>query len=361
MRTPAIIVLSDGSYYHGFAAGKTGTTTGEICFNTTLTGYQEVFTDPSYKGQLMLTTHVHIGNYATKKSEAESDKVQISGLICRNFTNEYSRKLADTDLQSYLEAANIVAITDVDTRALTRHIRKMGAMNGIISSETTDIKELRTLLEKTPNMEGLELASQVSTPEAYCMGNENAAIKVAVMDYGIKQNILRSLTWQGCYLKIFRHDATLEEVKSFAPNGILLSNGPGDPATMQAQIAEIKRFLDADIPLFGICLGHQLLSLAVGLDTYKMKHGHRGANHPVKNLVSGKCEITSQNHGFGVSYESALRNKNVEITHINLNDQSIEGIRIRDKRAFSVQHHPEAAPGPMDSQYLFGEFLAMMR
>jgi carbamoyl-phosphate synthase small subunit len=360
MHTPAILLLADGTIYNGFAAGKIGTTTGELCFNTTLTGYQEVFSDPSYKHQLLIATNVHVGNYATKATENESDKVQIAGLICRNFTNEYSRPQADTDLQNYLEQADTVAITGIDTRALTRHIRQVGTMNAVISSETTDIATLKKLLAAVPNMEGLELASKVSTTQSYTIGNPAAPRRVAVMDYGTKQNILNAIAQYDCYIKIFAHDTPLETIMKFEPHGILLSNGPGDPAAMHQPIIEIQKMLAANIPIFGICLGHQLLCLAAGLQTYKMKQGHRGANHPVKNLQTGKCEITSQNHGFAVSYKSATNNENIEITHINLNDNTIEGIKIKNKPAFSVQHHPEAAPGPHDASYLFGDFVEMM-
>lgn len=359
-KVPAIILLEDGTFFHGFSAGKIGTTWGEVCFNTGMTGYQEVFTDPSYFGQILVATNVHIGNYGIQHAEAESKKIQIAGLICRNFNIAYSRKSADQNIQDYFIDHGLVAITDIDTRALVRHIRSKGAMNAIISSENLDIAALSAQLKQVPSMEGLELASKVSTKTAYNLGEADAKYKVAVMDYGAKENIIRSLLSRDCQLRVFPHDATLADVQAYQPQGVMLSNGPGDPAVMHEQIAMVKQMLDADMKIFGICLGHQLLASAVGVKTFKMHHGHRGINHPVKNLATGKSEITSQNHGFGVDPESVRTNPNVEITHINLNDDTIEGIRIKNKKAFSVQYHPEACPGPYDSRYLFDDFIAQL-
>jgi len=358
----AVLLLEDGTVFHGKSAGKIGTTTGEICFNTGMTGYQEIFTDPSYYGQLLVTTNAHIGNYGTKKTDTESDSIKIAGLICKNFTHQYSRPQADDSIQDYFEKENLVAICDVDTRAIVRHIRSKGAMNGIISSETTDLKELKKLLAKVPSMDGLELASKVSTKEAYTHGEENAPYRIAVLDYGTKKHILENFARRGCYLKIFPAKATLEEIDAFKPDGYFLSNGPGDPAAMDYAVQATKHILEKEKPLFGICLGHQLLALAVDIPTYKMHHGHRGINHPVKNLINGKCEITSQNHGFGVSPEAIQANlERVEITHVNLNDDTIEGIRVKGKPAFSVQYHPEASPGPHDAHYLFDEFMELIK
>jgi carbamoyl-phosphate synthase small subunit len=357
-KVPAILVLADGTFFNGYAAGKTGTSWGEICFNTGMTGYQEVFTDPSYFGQLLVTTNVHIGNYGIKFAESESVKIQISGLVCRNFNIAYSRKSADQHIQDYFIDHGLVAITDVDTRALVRHIRTKGAMNGIISSENLSVESLLEQLKQVPSMEGLELASRVSTKDFYEFGDADAPYRVAVMDYGAKTNILRSLASRGCFLRVFPHNATLADIKTFEPHGVMLSNGPGDPAAMQSEIAVVKDILDSGLPIFGICLGHQLLASAVGVKTFKMHHGHRGINHPVKNLLTGKSEITSQNHGFGLDPESVQAHAEVEVTHINLNDQTIEGIRLRGKKAFSVQYHPEACPGPYDSRYLFDDFIA---
>lgn len=357
----AILLLEDGTVFKGKSAGKIGTTSGEICFNTGMTGYQEIFTDPSYFGQMLITTNAHIGNYGTKDLETESGKIMISGLICKNFTNNYSRSLADQSIQEYFEKENLVGISNVDTRAIVRHIRDKGAMNAIVSSEILDVDELKKMLVKVPSMEGLELASKVSTKEVYHVGDPHAAFKVAVMDFGVKKNILNCLSDRGCYLKVFPAKTPFEEIQKWNPDGYFLSNGPGDPASMDYAVALAKQILKEDKPLFGICLGHQLLALSVDIPTYKMHNGHRGINHPVKNLKSGKGEITSQNHGFGVSPDAINSNKDkVEITHVNLNDDTIEGIRLVQYKAFSVQYHPEASPGPHDARYLFDEFIEMI-
>lgn len=360
-QVPAVLLLEDGKVFYGKSAGKIGTTTGEICFNTGMTGYQEIFTDPSYYGQIMVTTNAHIGNYGTKNSDVESDRIMISGLVCKNFTIPYSRQQANQSIQEYLEDGDLVGICDVDTREIVRHIRDKGAMNAIISSEVTDIQELKKQLDKVPNMSGLELSSVVSTKEPYFIGDADAALKVAVLDLGVKKNILRCLTERGCYLKVFPAKTLFAELKAWAPDGYFISNGPGDPAAMAYAVDTAKAILAEDKPLFGICLGHQILAQALGIDTYKMHNGHRGINHPVKNLETGKCEITSQNHGFGVSPEALAANKDkVEITHINLNDDTIEGIKVKNKKAFSVQYHPEASPGPHDARYLFDNFINML-
>lgn len=358
---PAILLLADGTAFHGQAAGKRGTTVGEICFTTGMTGYQEVFTDPSYFGQLLVTTNAHIGNYGAKMSEVESESIKIAGLICKNFTVPYSRPQADLSIQEYLERQNLVAISDVDTRAIVRHIRTKGAMNAIVSSEILDVTVLAEMLAKAPSMDGLELASVVSTPVPYNVGDPAAPYRVAVLDFGTKRNILNCLADQGCYLQVFPAKTPATELRAFAPDGYFLSNGPGDPAAMDYAINTVKEILLEDKPLFGICLGHQLLALAMDVPTYKMHHGHRGINHPVKNLVTGKCEITSQNHGFAVD-AAALRAREgeIEVTHLNLNDQTIEGISIPTRKAFSVQYHPEAAPGPHDARYLFQDFIKLM-
>ncbi len=360
-QVPAVLLLEDGTEFHGKSAGHIGTTTGEICFNTGMTGYQEVFTDPSYYGQLLVTTNAHIGNYGTKKTDTESSDIKISGLICKNFTYQYSRKVADASIQDYFEQEKLVGICQVDTRAIVRHIRDKGAMNAIISSEITDVKELKKLLAKVPPMEGLELASVVSTKKPYTMGSEDAPHRVAVMDFGVKSNILRCLEERGTYLKVFPAKTSFADVKAWEPDGVFLSNGPGDPASMKYAVKFAKKALQEDLPVFGICLGHQLLALAMDIDTYKMHNGHRGINHPVINLATGKCEITSQNHGFGVSPEAIkAKEKEIEITHVNLNDQTIEGIRVKNKKAFSVQYHPEASPGPHDARYLFDQFIELI-
>lgn len=358
---PAVLLLADGTIAYGHAFGAIGTTTGEICFNTGMTGYQEVFTDPSYFGQILIMNSAHIGNYGVKEADMESDSVKINGLIGRNLEDQYSRKLANGSLNEYLKANKIVSIEGVDTRALVAHVRTKGAMNCIISSETTDIETLKKKLADTPNMDGLELASKVSTKVAYTLGDASSAIRIAVMDYGVKRNILKCLVERGAYVKVFPAKTPLEEVKQFDPSGYFISNGPGDPAPMDYAVATVKEILKGDKPIFGICLGHQLLALANDIPTFKMHHGHRGLNHPVKNIISGKSEITTQNHGFGVDPEAVKNAPHIEITHVNLNDESIEGIRVKGKPAFSVQYHPEATPGPHDSRYLFDEFIELIK
>jgi carbamoyl-phosphate synthase small subunit len=357
----AILLLADGTVWHGKAAGKTGTTTGEICFNTGMTGYQEIFTDPSYSGQVLTATNVHIGNYGIKRDEVESEGIKIAGFICRNFNIPYSRKTADESIQDYFERENLVAIHDVDTRAIVQHIRQAGAMNCIISSETDDVEALKKRLAATPDMAGLELSSQVTTQTPYYIGREDAPLRIAVMDYGVKKSILRNFDLRDCYLKVFPARTDFSEVKAWNPDGYFLSNGPGDPASMDYAVEAVTQMLAEEKPLFGICLGQQLLARAAGLPTYKLHHGHRGLNHPVKNLLTGRSEITSQNHGFGV-LESAVYDSPsvVEATHLNLNDETVEGIRLKQKPAFSVQYHPEASPGPHDARYLFDQFVKMM-
>ncbi|MFY8089660.1 MAG: glutamine-hydrolyzing carbamoyl-phosphate synthase small subunit [Chitinophagaceae bacterium] len=356
----ATLLLADGHVLHGKAFGKIGTTTGEICFNTGMTGYQEVFTDPSYTGQVVIMNNVHVGNYGVKDTDVESSSVKIKGLIARNLEEQFSRIQATDNLHKYLVENNIVAIDGVDTRALVAHVRTQGAMNCIISSEVEDIDQLKKILEECPSMDGLELASTVSTNQAYELGNMQAAKKVAVLDFGIKQNILNCLVERDVHVKVFPAKTSFSELKAFNPTGYFISNGPGDPSSMPYAVETIKEILKEDKAVFGICLGHQLLALAHNIPTFKMHHGHRGLNHPVKNIITGRCEITTQNHGFGVLPEAVQNSEVVEITHVNLNDNSIEGIRIKGKKAFSVQYHPEATPGPHDSRYLFDDFVALL-
>jgi len=360
-RKKAILLLADGTIFEGKSIGIEGTTTGEICFNTGMTGYQEIFTDPSYYGQLMVTTNAHIGNYGVKEEEIESDGIKISGLICRNFSFDYSRPDADSSLKEWFDKHQLVAISDLDTRALVSYIRDNGAMNAIISTDIDNIDELKKRLDKVPDMEGLELASKVSATKPYFVGNENATYKIAALDIGIKKNILRNLVKRDAYVKVFPYNTSFEEMSAFKPDGYFLSNGPGDPEPLKEAQAVAKEIIKRDLPLFGICLGHQVIALANGISTYKMHHGHRGINHPVKNLISGKGEITSQNHGFAINREETEANSNVEITHLHLNDDTVAGIRLKDKKCFSVQYHPEASPGPHDAEYLFDQFFELIK
>ncbi len=352
--------MQDGLLIEGTAIGKIGTTGGEICFNTGMTGYQEIYTDPSYYGQIIVNTTAHIGNYGTINDEQESDKPKISGLVVNDFSDSFSRKASKESLQQYLEKHNIVGIADLDTRMLVRHIRSKGAMNAIISSSLKP-EQLKGELAKVPDMNGLELGSLVSTKEPYTVGDQNSSLKIAALDVGIKKNILKNLMARGCYVKVFPAKTTFQEMEKWNPDGYFISNGPGDPAVMDYAIKTVQEILNGNKPLFGICLGNQLLALACGISTYKMHHGHRGLNHPVKNLITGLGEMTSQNHGFAVSEKDITNNPDVEVTHLHLNDQTIMGIRLKSKKAFSVQYHPEASPGPHDSQYLFDDFVAMVR
>lgn len=356
----AVILLQDGTVFYGKSVGKKGTAWGEVCFNTGMTGYQEIFTDPSYLGQIMVMANAHIGNYGVQEGESESDSVKIAGLVCRNFSYVHSRVSAQEGLPEFLEKNNLLAISEVDTRALVAHIRDNGSMNAIISTETTDIDFLKEKLSQVPDMKGLELASKVSTKEAYFVGNPEAKYKVAAVDLGIKQNILRNLVARDVYVKVFPFDVSLTEMEAWNPDGYFLSNGPGDPEPLTGVIELAKQIIAKNYPLFGICLGHQIIALANGIATYKMHNGHRGINHPVKNLITGKCEITSQNHGFAIDREQTLQHSEVQITHEHLNDNTIAGIQMRNKDCFSVQYHPEAGPGPHDAHYLFDQFVQMM-
>jgi len=356
-RKKALVLLADGTIFHGKSVGIEGTVTGEICFNTGMTGYQEIFTDPSYFGQIMVTTNAHIGNYGVNDNEVESDGIKISGLIVRNFSFEHSRVDSDGNLKDWFVKHNLVAISDVDTRALVSYIRDNGAMNAIITTETDNIEDLKAQLSKVPSMEGLELASKVSTKEPYFVGDENAKYKIAALDIGIKKNIIRNFVKRGAYVKVYPYNSSFEDLQSWNPDGYFISNGPGDPEPLVDAQAVAKEIIKRDLPLFGICLGHQVIALANGISTYKMHNGHRGINHPVKNLLTGKGEITSQNHGFAINREETEANKDVEITHLHLNDQTVAGIRLKDKNCFSVQYHPEANPGPHDSEYLFDQFI----
>ena len=357
----AVVILADGTIFHGKSIGATGTSFGEVCFNTGTTGYQEIFTDPSYFGQLMVTTNAHIGNYGTHLDDMESDSIKISGLICRNFSFEYSRPSANDSLESFFNKHNLLAVSDVDTRALVSYIREHGAMNAVISTEVDKIEDHKKQLAECPQMEGLELASKVSTKEPYFYGDENATYKIAALDIGIKTNILRNLSKRDAYIKVFPYNTKFDEMASWNPDGYFLSNGPGDPEPLIDAQNLAKEIISRNLPLFGICLGHQVIALANGIGTYKMHNGHRGINHPVKNIITGKGEITSQNHGFAINRGDTESNDQVEITHVHLNDDTVAGIRLKNANCFSVQYHPEASPGPHDSSYLFDQFIEILQ
>ncbi len=372
--TPTLgtLVLADGNCFEGKIIGADlGIRGGELCFNTGMTGYQEMFTDPSYKGQLLIHNFVHLGNYGAYASDTESSEVQISGVIARKFSNKHSRLMADDSLADYMVVQGVMGIEGIDTRALVRHVRSYGAMNAVIVSASAGSDRLdigNHALSILPAMSGLNLASQVSTPTPYKLlpetmeGNAVQAplIRVAVIDYGVKRNMLQHLRQRGCELMVFPSSSTLDQILDYAPHGVMLSNGPGDPSAMDREVQVVKDLVNR-LPVFGICLGHQLLARAAGLKTFKMHNGHRGSNHPVRNLRRNHSEITAQNHGFAVETETLSEHPYVELTHINLNDHTVEGIAWKDRPAFSVQYHPEANPGPHDSLYLFDDFVNSMK
>ena len=356
-KSPAILVLEDGTVFKGKSLGKIGTATGEICFNTGMTGYQEIYTDPSYFGQIIVNTSSHIGNYGTINSEQESNNPQINGVIINEYSVVYSRYNSTSSLEDYFLKNKTVAIYDIDTRKLVKYVRDKGAMNAIISSENLDISFLKQKLKNVPSMINLELSSRVTTKKEYMYGDESAKYKVAVLDLGCKKSILNNFTSRNVICKVFPAKTSFNKMNEWKPNGFFISNGPGDPASMDYAVDTIKKILDINKPLFGICLGHQLMARACNISTFKLHNGHRGINHPVKNLETGKSEVTSQNHGFSVDYNEVDKSKNIKLTHVNLNDNSVEGTKIIGKKAFSVQYHPESSPGPHDSRYLFDKFI----
>ena len=353
----AILLLNDGKKFEGKKLGHLGETIGEVCFNTGMTGYQEILTDPSYCSQIVTMTSPHIGNYGINKEDVESNKIQVSGFVIKEESIVPSNWRSTSSLDEYLKKNKIVGIQDIDTRSLTRHIRDQGAMNGIISSVDNDLVNLSNKLKKAPSMNGLDLAKTVSTKKVY-KWSQTGKFKVAAIDYGIKHNILNILKDNNCEVTVFPAQTSAKEILDFNPDGIFLSNGPGDPSAVTYGIEMVKSLLGSK-PIFGICLGHQILSLALGAKTFKLKFGHRGINHPVKNLETEVVEITSQNHGFAVDLNSLP--ENVVATHINLNDNTNEGIECKEFKAFSVQHHPESSPGPHDSRYLFDKFINLMK
>jgi carbamoyl-phosphate synthase small subunit len=354
---PAVLLLQDGTRFEGVAIGAIGTALGEIAFNTGMYGYQEIFTDPSYFGQILVMATAHIGNYGTVSSESESTRVQLAGLVVKNFSAYGSRAGQVTPLQAFLEADGVPGIAGIDTRALVRHIRNHGAMNAIVSSEGLPESTLLERLEAAPSMQGLELSSRVTTEVPYEAGSETG-VKVALLDLGVKRSIVQCLVDRGCRVRVFPMRTSFAEMRAWGPQGYMLSNGPGDPSAMPEVISVVGQIVESGIPVFGICLGHQVLALSQGLKTVKMFNGHRGVNHPVKNLRTGKSEITSQNHGFVVEQASVEANEAIELTHVHLNDDTVAGIALKGRPVFSVQYHPEASAGPHDSRYLFDDFLA---
>ncbi|MCH8569212.1 MAG: glutamine-hydrolyzing carbamoyl-phosphate synthase small subunit [Balneolales bacterium] len=352
----AYLALEDGTFHQGYLVGKAGTCGGELCFNTSMTGYQEIFTDPSYYGQLMMMTYPHIGNYGVHSAYDEARKPMVAGIITRAFSKEYSNLSAEDDLNSYLDDNGVTGITGVDTRSLVRHIRDKGVMNAVISSEIHSREKLVQMAKDWAPMEGLELATKATRTEAQTIAPADSKYRVAVIDYGIKQSIIKNLLNRNCTLRIFPAKTTWDEIQEWAADGFFLSNGPGDPRAITYTSDTVQNIMADPRPVFGICLGHQLMALSKGIEIIKMKVGHRGANQPVKNLNTTKVEITTQNHGFGVESGSVIAN-GAQISHINLNDNTVEGIVFPDSNAFSVQYHPEASPGPHDSRYLFDEFV----
>ena len=357
--TRALLYLEDGSIFEGLGFGARSESLGEVVFNTSMTGYQEVLTDPSYAGQLVIMTHPEIGNYGINSEDGESEKPYVEGFVVRECSPIFSNWRGERTLNDYLLENSIPGIAEIDTRAVVRRIRDQGAMRGIISMTDFDPQSLERKVLAHPKMEGSDHVRQVTVADTYQWRAQHAAFRVVAYDFGMKRNILRSLAARGCDLTVVPATTSAEDVLALDPDGIFLSNGPGDPEPLQYIVDNLKGLLGQQ-PIFGICLGHQLLSLALGGRTYKLKFGHRGGNQPVKNLVTSKVEITSHNHGFTVDPDS-LKESEIQTTHINLNDQTLEGIRHRFLPLFSVQYHPEAAPGPHDSLYLFDQFIRMMK
>jgi carbamoyl-phosphate synthase small subunit len=363
-RRPAKLALADGTVVTGLAVGHHGETAGELCFNTSMSGYQEIMTDPSYVGQIMMMTYPHIGNYGASEQDLEADGPMVAGLVTRAFVDHYSNENADESFEDWMKRHELVGITGVDTRRLVRHIREGGVQNAVISATDLDDESLVVKAKAHPSMAGLELASRVTTAEPYDFTEGTNAAgdgpRIAVYDYGVKRNILRSFARRGCTVRVFPADTPLDAVRAWNPDGLFFSNGPGDPRAMPEAIETVKQATAGDVPIFGICLGHPLMALATGMEVYKMKVGHRGANQPVKNVERQHVEISTQNHGFAVK-EDSIGDDVARVTHRNLNDGTIEGLRFAAFPGLSVQYHPEASPGPHDSAYLFDAFLDLVR
>lgn len=359
-RPPAILALADGTVAAGLLVGAPGEISGELCFNTSMAGYQEIMTDSSYVGQIMMMTYPHIGNYGANAGDHESENPTVAGLVTRSFVDKYSNFEAEESLESWMMRYGMTGITGIDTRRLVRHIRDKGVMNAVISSIDADEESLVRKAQAVPDMAGLRLSDRVSTPEAYTLHQSEGGLRIAVVDHGIKRNILRSFVERGCSVRVFPTDVTFDEINEWRPDGLFFSNGPGDPRSMPEAVEVVREAIESSIPMFGICLGHQLMSLASGLEVYKMKVGHRGANQPVRYEETRRVEITTQNHGFAVRGESITPDA-ATITHVNLNDGTVEGLRFHRFNGMSVQYHPEANPGPHDSRYLFDLFLDRVR
>ncbi len=356
----ALLALEDGTIFYGHTFAGEREASGEVVFNTSMTGYQEILTDPSYKGQIVTMTYPLIGNYGVNSDDIESNRIQVEGFVVREYEPTPSNWRSQKTLADYLNQQGVMAIEGIDTRALTRHIRLAGAMKGVISTSDLDPVSLVKKAKASQGLVGRDIVKEVTCHEPYQWAQEQeACFKVVALDCGIKFNIIRSLAQRGCDVTVVPAHTSAEEIRIINPDGIVLSNGPGDPEPITYAVDTIKRLMP-HYPMFGICLGHQLLGLALGGKTYKLKFGHRGANHPVKNLLTGKVEITAQNHGFCVDIDS-IKDPEVQITHINLNDQTLEGMRHRTLPIFSVQYHPEASPGPHDASYLFDEFISFIK
>ena len=360
MRPRALLLLADGKSYEGVGIGMRGIAAGELCFSTGMTGYQETYSDPSYYGQILVNTTAHVGNYGTLSEEEESKAPQVEGVVMRSYAEYYSRKSATESLSDYLSRHRRTAITEVDTRALTRYLTRTGSQNAIICSVEKSIEELRAMLSKVPPMEGMDLSKKVSTKTPYTFGPSSPKARIAVLDYGIKRSILRHFSSRGVGGVVCPASTSFEDISACEVEGYFLSNGPGDPAAMDYALPVIRAMIDTGRPLFGICLGHQLLARSYGVRTYKLPFGHRGLNHPVLDHEKRKAFISLQNHGFAVEKTSLLACKALQLTHTHLNDGSVSGLRLRDKPAFSVQFHPEATPGPHDAAYLFDNFTKML-